>query len=112
MDATHADELHKLDALMARARACGVHDLQRLSAAEAQALEPALACAGAVLSPSTGIVDSHGLMTALLGDAENAGALTFFQRGPNKIEILRETGSRELFHKLGGASQFDLEYDR
>ncbi len=73
--ATQADELAKLDALLARAPACGVHDLQRLSAVEAQALEPALACVGAVLSPSTGIVDSHGLMTALLGDAENAGAL-------------------------------------
>ena len=52
-----------------------MHDLQRLSAAEAVALEPALHCAGAVLSPTTGIVDSHGLMLALLGDAENAGAL-------------------------------------
>jgi len=73
--ATHANELPQLDALLARAAACGVHDLQRLSAAEALALEPALQCAGAVFSPSTGIVDSHGLMTALLGDAENAGAL-------------------------------------
>lgn len=73
--ATQPDELHKLDALLERAPRCGVHDLQRLSAAEAVALEPALQCAGAVLSPSTGIVDSHGLMLALLGDAENAGAL-------------------------------------
>ncbi|MFY9510991.1 MAG: NAD(P)/FAD-dependent oxidoreductase, partial [Rubrivivax sp.] len=73
--ATRPEELPKLDALLARAQACGVHDLQRLSAAEALALEPALQCAGALLSPSTGIVDSHGLMTALLGDAENAGAM-------------------------------------
>jgi L-2-hydroxyglutarate oxidase LhgO len=73
--ATQPDELHKLDALLERAPRCGVHDLQRLSAAEAMALEPALQCAGAVLSPSTGIVDSHALMLALLGDAEHAGAL-------------------------------------
>ena len=50
-------------------------DLQRLSAAEAQALEPALRTVGALLSPSTGIIDSHGLMLALLGDAERHGAV-------------------------------------
>ncbi|MBZ8139836.1 FAD-dependent oxidoreductase [Rubrivivax gelatinosus] len=73
--ATGAAELPKLDTIEARGRAAGVRDLQRLSAAEARALEPALACAGALWSPSSGIVDSHGLMTALLGDAENAGAM-------------------------------------
>ena len=73
--ATAADDVNKLDGIAAHARANGVADLQRLSAAEAMALEPALRCTGALLSPSTGIVDSHGLMTALLGDAENAGAL-------------------------------------
>ena len=65
----------KLEAILERGRANGVHDLRRLPAAEALALEPELACAGALLSPSTGIVDSHALMTSLLGDAENAGAL-------------------------------------
>ena len=49
--------------------------VQRLTGqAEAQALEPELACVGAVLSPSTGIIDSHALMYALLGDAETHGA--------------------------------------
>ena len=38
-------------------------------------MEPALECAAALWSPSTGIVDSHGYMTALLGDAERAGAV-------------------------------------
>jgi len=73
-------ELAALDALAATARANGLAGgddddaLQRLSAAEAQALEPALQCVGALLSPATGIVDSHGLMLALLGEAEAAGA--------------------------------------
>lgn len=72
--ATSAAQLDKLDALHAQARANGVHDLQRLTADEARAMEPALACVAALWSPSTGIVDSHGLMLALLGDAEAAGA--------------------------------------
>ncbi|OGB06295.1 MAG: FAD-dependent oxidoreductase [Burkholderiales bacterium RIFCSPHIGHO2_12_FULL_69_20] len=73
--ATQGDELPALDRLQATATANGVHDLQRLSAAQALALEPALHCVGALLSPSTGIIDSHGLMLALLGDAERHGAM-------------------------------------
>ena len=77
--ATHADQLPKLDALQAQARANGVDDLIRLSASEAQALEPALRCVGALRSPSTGIVDTHALMLALQGDAEAHGALFAFK---------------------------------
>ena len=73
--ATAEDELPLLATLRAQASACGVEDLQTLSAPEAIALEPALRCAGALLSPSTGIVDSHGLMLALLGEAQAHGAM-------------------------------------
>ncbi len=72
--ATDASEIDLLAGIQARAAANGVGDLRLLSASEARALEPALQCAGALLSPSTGIVDSHGYMLALLGDAENDGA--------------------------------------
>jgi L-2-hydroxyglutarate oxidase LhgO len=72
--ATAESQHAKLAALQAQAVANGVHDLQPLGAAEARALEPALACTAALHSPSTGIIDSHGLMLALLGDAEAAGA--------------------------------------
>ncbi len=64
----------RLAAVADGARANGVDDLVMLTAAEAQAMEPALSCAGALWSPSTGIVDSHALMLALLGDAQAAGA--------------------------------------
>ena len=67
-----------LDKIVARATACGVYDLQRLSAAEAQALEPAIRCTAALFSPSTGIIDSHTLMLSLQGDAENHGAAVAF----------------------------------
>ncbi|WP_192250532.1 NAD(P)/FAD-dependent oxidoreductase [Mesorhizobium silamurunense] len=64
-----------LTTIRASAAACGVADLRFLSAAEAHALEPALHCTKALLSPSTGIVDSHALMLTLLGDAEESGAM-------------------------------------
>ena len=59
--------------IAAAARANGV-ELALLSRAEALALESQLSCAGALHSPLTGIVDSHGLMLALLGEAERHGA--------------------------------------
>ena len=62
-----------LEEIRAKAAANGVDDMQVLSGPAAQALEPALRVEGALLSPSTGIIDSHGLMLALQGDIENAG---------------------------------------
>ena len=58
-----------------RAFANGVDDVERLDAAEARRLEPELHCVAALWSPSTGIVDSHALMLAYLGEAEAAGAM-------------------------------------
>lgn len=73
--ATHDDQQATLQALAANAAANGVDDLQWLEAAQAKAAEPALQCAAALKSPSTGIVDSHSLMQALLGDLEAAGGM-------------------------------------
>lgn len=72
--ATDPAEAALLPGLLAKAAANGVDDLRPLSAAEARALEPELACAAALLSPSTGIVDSHALMLSFLGEAEAHGA--------------------------------------
>ncbi|MDA8261097.1 MAG: NAD(P)/FAD-dependent oxidoreductase [Betaproteobacteria bacterium] len=77
--ATGEDQHGQLAAIAAKARANGVEDLQFLARNEARALEPALECTAALLSPSTGIVDSHGLMLALLGDAERHGAVLALQ---------------------------------
>lgn len=72
--ATEAAQLPALTAIAARARACGVDDLAPLSGAQAQELEPNLACVGALHSPSTGILDAAAFMRALLGEAEAHGA--------------------------------------
>lgn len=71
--ATSAEQVAQLEGIRQKAAANGVDDLQMLTREQAQALEPALACHAALLSPSTGIVDSHGLMLALQGDLEHAG---------------------------------------
>lgn len=73
--ATAPEQLARLQGVVEQARRNGVNDLVLLSREEARALEPQLACEGAVYSPSTGIVDSHALMLALQGDVENAGGI-------------------------------------
>jgi L-2-hydroxyglutarate oxidase LhgO len=68
-------ELPALQALHAQALANGVDDVRLIDGAAARALEPALHCVAALQSPSTGIVDSHAVMLALQGDAEDRGAV-------------------------------------
>ena len=72
--ATSDAETAALRGLQDRAAANGV-PVQWLEAAQAKAMEPALQCTAALLSPTTGIVDSHGFMLALQGDLERAGGM-------------------------------------
>ena len=73
--ATDGAQEGELEALRRKAHANGVTDVAHVSVAEARTMEPELACVAALHSPSTGIIDSHALMLAYLGDAENAGAV-------------------------------------
>ena len=88
--ANTASQVRGLPGIQARAEANGVHDLKWLSRAEALAQEPALECLAALLSPSTGIVDSHALMLSLQGDLEHAGGLVACHIG---VDSLRASGA-------------------
>ena len=72
--ATSEEELPTLERLKRTAESNGVEDLVWLSAGEARALEPDIRCLRALLSPSTGVIDSHALMASLRVEAEAAGA--------------------------------------
>jgi L-2-hydroxyglutarate oxidase LhgO len=88
-----------LEAIRSRGEACGVHDLQWLDAAAARAMEPALRCTAALWSPSTGIVDSHGLMLALQGEAEDQGAMLALK---SPVQRLRALPGGGLVVHVGG----------
>lgn len=103
--ATSQEEIPKLTDILHKARTNGVDDMELLTAAQAMALEPALFCTAALLSPSTGIIDSHGLMLAYQGDAENAGAQCVFHT-PLESGRVREGGGFEL--QFGGAEAMSL----
>ncbi len=73
------DENATLKSYVAKAEANGVTDLRWLSRAQLREMEPEVECAAGFLSPSTGIVDSHALMLAYQGDAQNHGAAVVFK---------------------------------
>ncbi len=89
--ATTDAQAQTLKGIIEKAGANGVHDLQWMSAAEAQAHEPALNCVAALNSPSTGIVDSHGFMLGLQGDFEDAGGMLAFN-SPLAAAVCRADG--------------------
>jgi L-2-hydroxyglutarate oxidase LhgO len=76
--ATDADELPVLADIAQKAANNGVNDLYEIDAAKVKEMEPAVRCVGALVSPSTGIIDSHGLMLAYQGEAEDHGAMFAF----------------------------------
>lgn len=76
--ATNPAQHDRLAEIAAQAHANGCTEVRLISAAEAQAMEPALQCTAALHSPMTGVIDSHGYMLALQGDAEHAGAVFAF----------------------------------
>ena len=92
--ATSEAHLAQLDAVMAQAHANGVTDVVRLSAAQAQAMEPALHCLGALHSPSTGIVDSHALMLALQADLDQAGGMVVLRTPVQRVDLAAQPGAR------------------
>ncbi|MDB5475910.1 MAG: dependent oxidoreductase [Phenylobacterium sp.] len=71
--ATAPDEVERLDAILEQARTNDVEGMARLSKAQALALEPELKCEAALISPQSGVFDSHGYMLALQGEIEAAG---------------------------------------
>ncbi|WP_417688967.1 NAD(P)/FAD-dependent oxidoreductase [Roseibium sp.] len=115
--ATTDAQVGELANIRARAAANGVDDLVFMDASEAGVLEPELVCKGALMSPSTGIIDSHGYMLALQGELEaNGGQVVLNTRvlwvsrmdgGGFRIEVLAEGDetyaitSRELVISAG-----------
>ena len=77
--ACEESDADRLEAIARQAEANGVDDLVWKTRREVAELEPAIHCNQAFFSPSTGIIDSHALMLALQGDAEDAGAVVVFK---------------------------------
>ncbi len=102
--ATNETESEKLAEIKGRAEANGVEGMRLLGAAEAVAMEPNLHCTAALLSPRTGIVDSHSYMLALQGDAESHGAMFAFHSPVKQGRVVE--GGVEI--EVGGTEPMNL----
>ena len=83
-------QVGQLHAIAQGARRNGVTDLQLLDSGQAMCLEPDLVCDAALLSPSTGIVDSHALMLSLQADLERAGGMVVLRCAVATVNIRSE----------------------
>lgn len=103
--ATNSNQIPALEALHRKARDNGVTDLVPLTQSEVAALEPAVTAVAGLFSPQTGIVDGHGFMLALLGDAEAHGAV--FAPATQVTSIQPSAGG--LVVRTQGKEAFDLK---
>ena len=71
--ATAPEEVERLDAILDQARTNDVEGMEKLTKAQVAELEPELRCEAALISPQSGVFDSHGYMLALQGEIEAAG---------------------------------------
>ena len=92
--ATNDEECEKLNAIQKHAEGNGVLDLTLLGHKQILTLEPQVSAEAALFSPSTGIIDSHGLMRSFCVSAEANGAMIAFRSEVTAIHA--ETGSYEV----------------
>ena len=105
--AADGSERDRLEALRRKAEDNGVERLEMLSGNRATALEPDLACAAALHSPVSGIVDSHAFMLALQGDLEEAGGMVAF----NTPLTAAELSNGQIRLETGGEAPAELTAD-
>lgn len=102
-------EQSTLEALASNADACGVRDLQALERAHLQRLEPALHGVSALLSPSTGIIDSHAYLQSLLTAAERLGAQLALH---TRVDGLHHDGDGWIASGLSAGQPFQIKAQR
>ncbi len=99
--ATDDAEIQTLKHYQKQAAENGVTDLTWLAPAAIRAMEPEIRGVAALLSPSSGIIDSHSLMLSFQGDAERSGA-NFVFLSP---VVSGEVAANGITLAIGGATR-------
>ena len=102
--ATSEDETDQLRQLQQKAQSNGVTDIRLIEGRAAIDMQPQLNCHAALLSPSTGVVDSHNFMLSLVGDIENSGGMVVFNAPVESLTV----NSNSLSVTTGGESAMTL----
>jgi L-2-hydroxyglutarate oxidase LhgO len=105
--ATNEAELAKVETIMAQAERNGVEGVEMIGGNAARAMEEELFCIGALWSPETGIIDSHGTMLAMQGDLEDCGGMIAFE---TPVESMSHTAGQ--WHvRFGGSEPGIIPFD-
>jgi L-2-hydroxyglutarate oxidase LhgO len=107
--AADTSQLDDLQAILYKAQNNQVPDIKMISGEQAKALEPQLQCEAAVLSGSTGVVDSHGLMLSLLGGFEDAGGMVAYQSPLLSVKPIGVEAEGGFELTIGGADGMTIQ---
>jgi L-2-hydroxyglutarate oxidase LhgO len=105
--ATNPAELAKAETILAQAQVNGVEGVEMIGGNAARALEAELSCIGALWSPETGIVDSHGYMRALWGDLEDRGGMIAFETSVERLSFKAPLWRVQFSGRDAGTAEFD-----
>ncbi len=103
--ATNDEESGRLETLLERGKSNGAEGLKLISRRELKAIEPNVAGVAAMLSPSSGIIDSHGLMQYFIAKAGEGGAQIAYKTKVVGIDKVSD-GYRVTVEDSGGKSSF------
>lgn len=107
--ATDETQIDGLQAILYKAQNNGVQEIKMISGSEARALEPNLHCSAAILSTTTGIVDSHGYMLSLLGGFEDAGGMVAYQSPLMRAKPIGIHAEHGYELEIGGADSMKIQ---
>jgi L-2-hydroxyglutarate oxidase LhgO len=107
--AANVSQLDDLQAIFYKAQNNQVPDIKMISAAQAKTLEPQLQCEAAMLSGSTGVVDSHGLMLSLLGGFEDASGMVAYQSPLMSAKPIGNNAEGGFEIEIGGADGMKIQ---
>ncbi|MEN9378409.1 MAG: hypothetical protein RJB15_87 [Pseudomonadota bacterium] len=102
-------QIDDLRAILYKAQNNGVPEIKFISGEEAKALEPNLKCSAAILSSTTGIVDSHGYMLSLLGGFEDAGGMVAYQSPLISAKPIGDKAKNGYLLEVGGADGMQIQ---
>jgi L-2-hydroxyglutarate oxidase LhgO len=105
--ATNEAELAKVETIHVQAQKNGVEGTEMIGGNAARAMEAELYCIGALSSPETGIIDSHGYMLALWGELEDRGGMIAFQ---TPVERMSYKAPHWHVH-FGGSDPGTVQFD-
>jgi len=105
--ATNAAELAKVEAISAQAQLNGVEGVEMIGGNAARAMEAELFCIGALWSPETGIIDSHGYMRALWGELEDRGGMIAFETPVERMSFKAPHWRVQFGGRDAGTLDFD-----